>query len=69
MALFSPCYTTISGEIPHLIMVRVKDSRSFSCFNLPLVRILSKSFRCDNTDISKSLDNEKLMPSLRHEKY
>ena len=38
--LSSPCYTTISSEIPHLIQVQVKDSRSFSCFNLPLVRIL-----------------------------
>jgi hypothetical protein len=41
MALVSPVYTTISCEIPHLIMVWDKDSRSFSCFNLPLVRILS----------------------------
>ena len=39
MALLRPCYTTISGEIPHLMMVRVKDSRSFSSFNLPLVGI------------------------------
>ncbi|MDA9897781.1 hypothetical protein N9D90_03185, partial [Alphaproteobacteria bacterium] len=69
MAWFSPCYTTISDEIPHLIMVRVKVSRSFSCFNLPLVRILSSSFYCDKIDISNSLDKEKLMPSLRHEKY
>ena len=40
MALFKPCYTTISFEIPHLMMVRVKDSRSFSSFNLLLVSIL-----------------------------
>jgi len=40
MALFRPCYTTISGEIPYLMMDQVKDSRSFSSFNLPLVRIL-----------------------------
>ena len=40
MALFKSLYTTISGEIPHLMMVRVRDSRSFSSFNLPLVRIL-----------------------------
>ena len=40
MALFKPCYTTISGEIPHLMMVQVKDLQSFSSFNLPLVRIL-----------------------------
>ena len=39
-ALFRPFYTTIYGEIPHLMMVQVKDSRSFSSFNLPLVRIL-----------------------------
>jgi hypothetical protein len=40
MALSSPFYTAISVEIPHLIMVRVKDSRSFSCFNLPLACII-----------------------------
>jgi hypothetical protein len=45
MALLSPCYTTISGEIPHLMMDQVKDLRSFSSFNLPLVRILFDLFR------------------------
>jgi hypothetical protein len=45
MALFKPCYTTISGEIPHLMMDQVKDSRSFSSFNLPLVRILFSKLR------------------------
>ena len=42
--LSSSCYTTISSEIPHLILVQVKDCRSFSCFNLPLVRVLFKAF-------------------------